>query len=74
MQAAAQKLDAVIGALKSVREHVRALDGEDVDVAAYNRWIGMLNSARPAMSPQISSMIAKIHTEPTMDSDEVSAA
>jgi hypothetical protein len=37
------------------------------------RWIGVLNNARPAMSPQISSMIAKIHAEPSVESAVISA-
>lgn len=43
MPATAQKLDAVIAALTAVRDHVGALGGEDVEVAGYNRWIGLLN-------------------------------
>ena len=41
---ASQRLNAVIAALEKVREHVDALDvADEVDVATYNRWIGMLD-------------------------------
>ena len=43
MQATIQKIDAVIAALGSVRDHMRALEGEDVEVASYNGWIARLN-------------------------------
>jgi hypothetical protein len=44
MTAPDARLNAVIAALTKVREHVENLpDDEDVDVNAYNRWIGMLD-------------------------------
>ena len=39
-----QRIGAVIAALEKVREHVAALDDDaQLDVATYNRWIGMLD-------------------------------
>lgn len=38
-----QRLDAVLSALQAVREHVRNLEGEDIEVASYNAWIARLN-------------------------------
>ncbi len=38
------RLNAVIAALEKVREHVEKLpDDDDVDIEAYNRWVGMLD-------------------------------
>lgn len=36
------RLEAIIEALRAVREHVSAFQGEDVTVADYNRWLGQL--------------------------------
>jgi hypothetical protein len=42
MTAQHARLDAVIDALRNVREHVSAFEGEDVSVGDYNRWVGQL--------------------------------
>lgn len=36
------RLDAILDALRNVREHVSAFEGDDVTVGDYNRWIGQL--------------------------------
>ena len=36
------RLDAILEALRNVREHVCAFEGEDVTVGDYNRWVGQL--------------------------------
>jgi len=36
------RLDAILEALRHVREHVSAFEGEDVTVGDYNRWVGQL--------------------------------
>lgn len=36
------RLDAIVDALRTVREHVSAFAGEDVTVGDYNRWVGQL--------------------------------
>lgn len=38
------RLEAVIGALKEVRTHMLPLQGEDITVADYNRWVERLNT------------------------------
>ena len=44
MPDSSQRLNAVIAALEKVRDHIENLnDDPDVDVSAYNRWIGMLD-------------------------------
>lgn len=38
------RITAVIAALEKVAEHLRNLDeNEDVEIATYNRWVGMLD-------------------------------
>lgn len=36
------RLEAILGALRNVREHVGAFEGDDVTVGDYNRWIAQL--------------------------------
>lgn len=36
------RLEAILDALRNVREHVSAFEGEDVTVGDYNRWVGQL--------------------------------
>jgi hypothetical protein len=42
MTAQNARLDAILEALRAVREHVNAFGGEDVTVGDYNRWVGQL--------------------------------